>query len=631
MIAYNVLILIVYALPILMLLSLTFAFVLLKVWSASLYEGKETTRASFIYTTVGGFFACAFLIIVRDSYAGEGRFPSIPLVNIAIVTLITSFFVFFPMVVEIAAAIGKLTSQLNAKPIPKPVSKLSSKEQRSKALSTFWDEVKVHDSLRMEVMLAFQEYYDTYHEARTMEPSRFAAEVTRLFSVLPAIYEYDEENGVPAIEYLKQSYLQNNDDMRVIHSLGNLKEMAERVKMIPISASIPHELRVEHHLIVGTTGHGKSTTLLSMILKDLNEDCAIVVIDSQGNLIRKLATRVPLDRLVLIDPETCPPALNMFDQKGKGEAALSDALELYTYIFSSAGQALTGRQANTYRALCRLCMAIPGATLHTLLKLLGPNGARDYTDEISKLGPTTQSFFERYNEGGVYKATKEEIAPRMDTILSEGLFGSMVGASRLGIDVAKEINAGKVILINTNANKLKEASPILGRFFMGQVMQTVRKRKDGDKYKRVYLYCDEFADFADDSKILTDCFSQGRQYGLAMVVCFQYFARIPEQVRAAITACTNIKFAGGVSQDDISYMANQMDVKPSLIKAQPKGTFLAYFKDKGVIPWKAKFGYVDTVPQLHTLEDAIEQSRRLYGDKPKPKPFDDTEEFKEGW
>lgn len=501
------------------------------------------------------------------------------------------------------------------------------KATRDKDIGTFFESVKVHPSLRMEVTLAFQDYYDYYKDQKVIDPLQMANNVSNLFAVLPSIYQHDED-GTPVIEYLRPYVNPDSDDMRVIHGLYELGEMADRIKMIRVSPTIPDALRVEHHMIVATTGHGKTTTLLNMILKDLHEDCAIVVIDIQGNMIRKLATRVPLDRLILIDPETCPPALNMFAPQSN--MTLSNLLELYLYIFSSAGQPLTGRQATAFSALCRLCLAIPGATLHTLATMLEPNGTELYKDEIATLGPQSQSFFKRYKEAGVYRATKEEIGPRMDMMLEEGPFADMVGAKTLGIDIFKEINAGKVILINTNRNLMGKHSPIFGRFFIGQVMQAVRKRKEGEKHKRVYLYCDEFGDFADNNDMLTDCFSQGRQYNLGMVICFQYFTKIGEQIRAAITGCTNIKFAGGVSADDITYVAKQMKTSPEMIDAQPKGTFLAYFKDKGTLPWKSTLGHIDTVPELHSLKIAIEHSRKLTGDKVAPKPDEDKYE-PEGW
>lgn len=628
MYAYIVLMEIIYSLPIVMMFSLTAMVVLLRVWPASHYRGRETSRATIIYTAVGGCIAATIIMTIRDAYAGEGKFPSIPLVNIAIATLILSFFVFRPMIVELYALLEEFTKKLNTRPSPHSSPIMPPQDLRASALENFKTRLSVPAHFKEEVTNAFVQYLDKYSSTREIDGPMFAVYASNLFAILPKIFTRDIRNGISLEGYFETA--SKLDQMRAEEAFNALREMGDTLKLIPVAPTIPHDMRVEHHQIVANPGHGKTTTLMNMILRDLQEDCAIVVIDSQGDMIRKLATRVPLDRLILIDPATCPPALNMFDDDGQGDNSLSDALELYTYIFSSSGQALTGRQATVYKALCRLCMAIPGATMHTLLKMLGERGALDYVDIIAKLGPTTQSFFERYNAGGVYKATKEEIGPRIDTILEEGPFGDMVGASRLGINMFNEINAGKVILINTNATLLKAASPIFGRFFIGQVMQTVRKRQEGEKFKRCYLYVDEFGDYADESKMVTDCFTQGRKYGLAMVVCFQLYGQLPLSLRSFISTCTAIKFAGGIT-DDRPYMAKQMNVDEDQIRSQPKGTFLAYFKDLGVMPWKARFGYIDTVPELHTLKEAIEQSRRLYGDRPKAKDLDDTEDFKEGW
>jgi hypothetical protein len=80
---------------------------------------------------------------------------------------------------------------------------------------------------------------------------------------------------------------------------------------------MPFSARFEHTHIVAGSGHGKTQLLQQMILKDLNKlaegQGSVVVIDSQGDLLRNIVTLS--ERLVLIDPTDIdhPPALNLFD------------------------------------------------------------------------------------------------------------------------------------------------------------------------------------------------------------------------------------------------------------------------------------------------------------------------------
>ena len=73
---------------------------------------------------------------------------------------------------------------------------------------------------------------------------------------------------------------------------------------------MPFSSRFEHTHIVGGSGHGKTQLLQQMILKDLDKLAegkgSVIVIDSQGDLLRNILSLASMsrlsERLVLIDP-----------------------------------------------------------------------------------------------------------------------------------------------------------------------------------------------------------------------------------------------------------------------------------------------------------------------------------------
>ncbi len=82
-------------------------------------------------------------------------------------------------------------------------------------------------------------------------------------------------------------------------------------------------LRFEHMHIIGGTGHGKTQLLQKLILDDIDNNRGFMVIDSQGDIIRKISMLKVFDKdfenniadkLILINPEDVdfPVALNMF-------------------------------------------------------------------------------------------------------------------------------------------------------------------------------------------------------------------------------------------------------------------------------------------------------------------------------
>lgn len=376
---------------------------------------------------------------------------------------------------------------------------------------------------------------------------------------------------------------------------------------------LPHDLRIEHTQIIAKTGHGKTQLFQSLLIDDLEDDAAIVVIDSQRDLINTLAPRVDPERLILVDPQTCPPALNIFARGADDEESISDALGMYEYIFSALEAKLTSKQSLVYRMLARLCLAIPGANLGTLMELLEPGGVEPYSDVISTLPPSAQTFFAEYaqRKSNQYNETRQEVLRRVITVLERETFAKMLNAKENRLNVRDALSQGKILLISTNKSLLKDAARLFGRIYLAEVMQAVMSRTTDRK--RVYVYVDEFKDYAEDSDMMLDLFKQSRKYNCAMMVAHQELADLPPGMTSAIAANTSIKLVGRVSAPDRNVLANEMRTKPEVIDAVKKGQYTLFLDGQGVFPYQVDFGRLEAMPirrELHTIQAEM---RKRYG------------------
>lgn len=381
---------------------------------------------------------------------------------------------------------------------------------------------------------------------------------------------------------------------------------------------IPESLRTQHMVVVAGTGHGKSQLFQSMILDDLDSGAAIVVIDSQNDLINRLATRVDPSRLVLIDPEHRPVALNIFAKPPRGEADVAMAIELLEYAFSALDAGMTSKQGMVYRYLCRLMFRIPGASIHTMRQLLEPDGPAQFQQYIDGMGETARSFFAEFQRSkqNQYAETRQEVLRRLLTVLESQVFEDMLGAADMRLDINQALDEGKVILISTAKRHLRQTgASLLGRLFIAQVMQAVMGREK--HRRRTYLYLDEFGtDYAEDSPVLFNLFEQSRKYELGMVVALQQLAQLPPKLAATIATNTAIKFAGNVSPGDARALAAQMRAKPEFIEEAKVGTFAAYFRDKGTTYYPVEFGRLERTPERDNLADIRDRMKELYGTRP---------------
>ncbi len=371
-----------------------------------------------------------------------------------------------------------------------------------------------------------------------------------------------------------------------------------------IDIALPQQTRFEHMHIVAGSGHGKTQTLQHLILHDLETvargEASIIVIDSQSDLINNIAgldVFAPggvLDgRLVLIDPTDIewPVALNLFDagldrldqySPLDRERLTNSIMELYDFVLGSLLDAgMTQKQTVIFRYITRLLLHIPGATIHTLRELLEDGGYERYCQYIEKLQGSARAFFENEFNGKEFAGTKRQVLRRLYGILENQTFERMFSHEKCKVDLFTEMNAGKVILINTAKDLLKESgTEIFGRFFIAMITQAAQERAVLPASERLptFVYVDEANDYFDRN--LGIILSQARKYNVGMVLAHQFLGQLEPKLYEAIAANTAIKFAGGVSAKDARALASDLRTDPGFIERQSRLSFAALIKGR---------------------------------------------------
>ena len=400
---------------------------------------------------------------------------------------------------------------------------------------------------------------------------------------------------------------------------------------------IPTKVRFEHTHIVAGSGHGKTQTLQYLICRDLpavaRGERSIIVIDSQGDLIKNIAHLAefapggPLhERLVLIDPSDVewPVSLNLFDvgmERLSGYAPLererltNSILELYDFVLGTLLAAeMTQKQSVIFRYVTRLMLHIPDATIHTLRELMEPDGHQRFASSIEQLSGTARRFFETEFIDREFTQTKKQVLRRLWGILENQTFERMFSHPRSKLDLFAEMNAGKVILINTAKDLLKEqGAQIFGRFFIALIAQAAQERATLPLSQRLptFVYIDEAADYFDRN--ISTILEQARKYQVGMVLAHQYLAQLDAKLQDAVAANTSVKLAGGVSTKDARALAPMLHVSPEFIERQGKGCFASYVRGLTAAAVLLSFplGYLEKQPKLTTCDwQALRQVMR---------------------
>jgi len=437
--------------------------------------------------------------------------------------------------------------------------------------------------------------------------SFFAPEIVEL-GLFANLRERLLENQKSATENKRDNFIKPEEFEGSSHELISVFLDGTPLKAIflsPVPFTIPDGIRFEHHWIVAGSGHGKTQTLQTLIGRDLEAvakgKASVVVLDSQGDLIKNVAglklfgKGQPLyGKLCLIDPTDIefPVQLNLFSlgterldaySKLDRERLLNSIIELYDFVLAALlGAEMTSKQSVIFRFVTRALLQIPNATVHTLLELMQPGGDQKYKEYISKLQGAASSFFANEFNSTQFAETKRQVLRRLYGVLENQTFERMFSHPKTKLDIFKELNSGKVILINAAKDLLKQnGTEVFGRFFIALIAQAAAERATLSPNHRLptFVYIDECQDYIAADSNFTVILEQARKQKVGLIVAHQYLSQLSQSTLDSLHANTSIKFAGGVSDRDAHALARNMRTTPEFIESQTKLSFAAYVRN----------------------------------------------------
>lgn len=383
--------------------------------------------------------------------------------------------------------------------------------------------------------------------------------------------------------------------------------------------------RTSHMHLVGGSGHGKTSLIQYMVSRDLSDDCTVIVIDNQRQMIPKLASLdLAIDNVTYISPRH-NLGINLFDvgysQLKNSEEAVNSTVELLEYVLSALmGAELTAKQQLIFQYAIQLTIAIPGANIRTFLDILQPQGWAKYANVIDELPQVVRDFFQReFDDEKQFGSTKKEIAWRIWGIMKNPTFARIFSARTNPINMLEKMADSRLILIDTDINRLGEnGSSFFGRLFIALILQAARRRFER-RCRPAYVYIDEAPIYFD--KNLATMLETARKANIGLILAHQEL----DQARAkgllsSLIGNTAIKFAGGLTDTDARYMAGNMRSDYHFIKEQEPLHFAAYIKGQGTYSVRVPVGVVENMEQRVNLGDLIAAMEQSYGYQPTAEP-----------
>ena len=378
---------------------------------------------------------------------------------------------------------------------------------------------------------------------------------------------------------------------------------------------------LEHTVILGPTGSGKSTTMLNLITADINAGRGVLVIDPKADLANDVLRRIPEGRdndAVVLDPsDPCPVGFNPFCLNRGNPALTADIiLNVFKEIFSDSWGIRT--QDVLTGALLTLAKT-PNATLTVLPALLTDDAfRRKFTEKIEdKLG--LEPFWAGFEAMG--RAQREQVvAPVLNKLrqfLLRPSLRNVLGQDAPKFSLSDLFHKSKIVLVPLNKGVIgAETARLLGSLIVGMAGGLALSSTEEPPERRhvTHMYIDELQDYLSLPTDLSDALAQARGLGLGLTLAHQYREQLPPAIRAGVDANARNKIVFGLNAKDArDTAAEATDLEAADFMALPRYHIYTRIQSSGQ---STGWIYGKAMPPAPAVRDAAElraSSMTLYG------------------
>lgn len=400
------------------------------------------------------------------------------------------------------------------------------------------------------------------------------------------------------------------------------RSFAVSMDTTPKKLSISPKDSLEHTILLGPTGSGKSTAMQHLILTDIRAGRGVLLIDPKQDLVNDLLARIPEERaddVVVIDPSSQNPcgfnplAFRNYPNK----ALIADAI---LSVLRELWQDSWGVRIQDILSASLLTLAeIDGASLLWLHPLLTDSGFRKRIISQVKDKAGLMPFWNEF-EALSDLQRQQWVAPVLNKLrqftLRPGL-RNVLGQAHPKFDLTDLFTQRKIVLAPLNKGVTGgESARLLGSLIVGLTWTLTLSRANLPPERRylVSIYIDELQDYLSLPTDLSDALAQARGLGVGMTLAHQYRDQLPPEIRAGIDAnCRNKIIFGLNSKDakDMAAMAPELTAEDFM--TLPRYQIYTSFQSGG-----KSTGWVmgQTLPPTPALRDPAElyaQSMAHYG------------------
>lgn len=386
------------------------------------------------------------------------------------------------------------------------------------------------------------------------------------------------------------------------------------------------EGRLQHLVVTGPTGSGKSMVFAQLILDDITAGRPLVLVDPKRQLVDHVLDRIPAgeqDKIVVLDAaDKNPVGFNPLDTAGRNADVVVDGiLSSFKAVFADGW----GPRTEDLIHAGLLTLARSGDASgepHTLLdlpRLLTDAGFRRTVVGAVRSDETLAAFWAGYEELSA-GARANIIAAPMNKLRKYVLrknLAAVLGQPRPRFRLRDVFREGKTVLVPLNDALLGPgAAQLLGSLVVAELwMATLERAAESEPAKRpAAIYIDEVQQFLNLPTSIADALATSRSYGVSWNLAHQFRAQLTSGMRSAFDANARNKVVFALGAEDARDLAR---MAPSLEREDfmslPPYEIYAQVVDAGAPTSWFSARTLPPGPSLGSREEVLRSSRDRYG------------------
>jgi type IV secretory pathway TraG/TraD family ATPase VirD4 len=324
------------------------------------------------------------------------------------------------------------------------------------------------------------------------------------------------------------------------------------------------EDRFSHLYCLGKTGTGKSTLLENMALQDLELGNGFALIDPHGELVDRIASRVPKSRqsdVVYLDASdpSQPYGYNPLRHVREDRIALaaSGLLEVFKKMWPEAWGV---RMEHILRNILMALLEQPNSTMHDIVRVITDQKFRAHLTK-SVRNESVKRFFEKEYGGFSFGYRSDGTAPiqnKVGAFLTDPRLSRIVTSSEKEVHIRRIMDEGKVLLVNlAKGNIGEDSSSLLGGLLVTTIGLAAFSRADvsPDQRRDFFVYVDEFQSFT--TLAVANMLSELRKYRVGFSIAHQYLHQLEPDIRHAVLGNAGTIISFRIGAEDSPYMVRE--------------------------------------------------------------------------